>query len=102
MTYKLVYFELWKEVLDLMGKREHLTESGLLKLIIIKSLFKKGLNSDLLNSFPELEKKSCKVPAYSPSLHFMNNAWLTGFINADGTFGLNVSQNSVNSKKKIR
>ena len=98
MTYKLIYFKLWKEVLDLMGKKEHLTESGLLKIISIKSLFKKGLNSDLLNSFPELTK-SFKVPDYLPSLHLINKAWLTGFINADGTFGLNISQNSVNSKK---
>lgn len=38
MTYKLSYFKLWVEVLDIMSKREHLTESGLLKIVSIKSL----------------------------------------------------------------
>ena len=39
MTYKLVYFKLWVEVLDIMSKNQHLTESGLLKIVSIKSLY---------------------------------------------------------------
>lgn len=100
MTYKLVYFKLWEEVLDLMGKKEHLTKSGLLKIISIKSLFKKGLNLDLLSSFPDVKHADCRVnsPVYLPSLHLLNNAWLTGFISADGTFGLIVTTNSVSNQ----
>ena len=39
MTYKLVYFKLWVEILDIMSKNQHLTESGLLKIVSIKSLY---------------------------------------------------------------
>ena len=55
---------------------------------------------DLLSSFPEVKHADCRVnsPAYLPSLNLLNNAWLTGFINADGTFGLIVSQNSINNQ----
>ena len=31
----------------------------------------------------------------------MNLTWLTGFINADGTFGLNLSKNSITQKVKV-
>lgn len=86
-----------------MGKKEHLTESGLLKIISLKSLFKKGLNLDLTSSFPDVKHEGCRVnsPAYLSSLHLLNKAWVlckTGFINADCTFGLIVSQTSVNNK----
>jgi hypothetical protein len=99
MTYKLIYFKLWVEVLDIMSKRGHLTRSGLLKIVSIKSLFKKGLNSNLFNSFPGIEV--LQAPSYSPSLHLLNPTWLTGFINADGTFGLNISKNSSTQKFKV-
>ena len=58
---------------------------------------------DLLSSFPEVKHADCRVnsPAYLSSLHLLNNAWMftqTGFINADGTFGLFVSKNSINNQ----
>ena len=31
----------------------------------------------------------------------MNLTWLTGFISADGTFGLNLSKNSITQKVKV-
>ena len=74
MTYKSVYFKIRVEVLNLKGKKEHLTKSGLLKIISIKSLFKKGLNLDLLCSFPDVKHADCRVnsPAYLPSLHVLS------------------------------
>ena len=50
LTYKLVYFQLWSSVLDIMVKNEHLTLEGLLKIIAFKAQFKKGLSvSKLIN-----------------------------------------------------
>lgn len=51
MTYKLVYFKLWSQVLDIMEKGDHLTKLGLLQIVNIKASFKKGLNSKLLEFF---------------------------------------------------
>lgn len=42
-----------------------------------------------------------QTPSYSPPIHLLNPTWLTGFINADGTFGLNISKNSITQKFKI-
>ena len=42
---------LWEEVLDLMRKKEHLTASGLLKIVAIKFTFKKGIDSYLFPFF---------------------------------------------------
>ena len=76
-----------------------MTESGLLKIVAIKSLLKKGLNSNLLSAFPGIE--SLKTPSYSPPIHLLNPTWLSGFINADRTFGLNLSKNSITQKVKV-
>lgn len=88
-TYKLVYFQLWCKVLDLMEQKQHLTLEGLSEIIGIKSQFKKGLSPLLKASFPKhLEYVK---PAYEPDLNKINSQWLTGFINSDGHFGLVVS-----------
>lgn len=97
MTYKLIYFKLWVDVLDLMIKKDHLTESGLLKIIAIKFSFKKGINSNLIHSFPNI--KPLLQYDYNLSIHLMNNAWLTGFINTDGSFGIYISKNSSDHSK---
>jgi len=47
MTYKLVYFNLWSNVLDIIQTGDHLTDEGLHKIIYIKAAFKKGLNLNL-------------------------------------------------------
>ena len=68
-----------------------MTESGLLKIVAIKSLFKKGLNSNLLSAFPGIE--SLKTPSYSPPIHLLNPTWLSGFISAEGCFNALVQLN---------
>ena len=47
MTYKLVYFQLWCSVLELIEKGEHLTLNGLLKIVGFKAPFKMGLSKAL-------------------------------------------------------
>ena len=60
------------------GKKRTFNNSGLLKIVAIKFTFKKGIDSDLVSFFPNIQPVS--LPSYNPSLHLMNNAWLTGFI----------------------
>ena len=45
LTYKLVYFSLWTIVLDIMGKGEHLSPEGLLKIVSTKLNLKRGYPS---------------------------------------------------------
>ena len=36
LTFKLVHFQLWCKILDILLKKEHLTKDGLLKVIALK------------------------------------------------------------------
>jgi len=67
-----------------MQKREHTNMKGLLKIISLKALFKKGLSPMLISNFPDLI--SAKIPPYLPNLNLMNIQWLVGFTNAEGHF----------------
>jgi hypothetical protein len=53
-----------------MKNKNHLTESGLLNIVNIKTVFKKGLNSNLLKAFPNY--KPVIIPDYKPNLDLMN------------------------------
>jgi hypothetical protein len=96
MTYKLVYFNLWSMVLNLMEKKEHLTESGLNKILAIKFSFKYGANSKLRTLFPNITPIT--LPAYNPPLQLINKSWLSGFMTADGTFGIQLTKKQYVSK----
>lgn len=92
LTYKLVYFQLWSAVLDIMAKDEHLTLEGLLKIIALKALFKKGLSELLLTNFPNIIPAT--KPPFEPNLSLMNINWLCGFFNSDGHFGLRIRKSN--------
>ena len=49
---KLINFQLWSRVLDLVVARQHLTMGGLLLIVAIKSHFPPGLSSMLATTFP--------------------------------------------------
>lgn len=89
LTYKLVNFQLWSKVLNLMEQKQHLNTNGLSEIISIKSQFKMGLSPLLQTSFPN--HKEYVKPAYIPDFNKIKRAdaiqWLTGFINSDGHFG---------------
>jgi hypothetical protein len=86
MTYKLVYFKLWSQIINIILLEEHQTYSGLLKIIALKAHFKMGLSKLLLKHFSNFTP--LKSPNYKPNFNLMNIYWLGGFINADGSFSL--------------
>jgi hypothetical protein len=88
MTYKLVHFKLWCEVIDLILAKEHLTLTGFNKLIALKAHSPKGLSEMLTLNFPNYNPINC--PEYNPDLTKMNIHWIAGFMNADGSFGVSL------------
>lgn len=91
-TYKLVYFQLWSMIIDLVQAKQHLTWLGLLKIVGIKEHFKGGLSEKLLLNFPNYIPIS--PPVYNPLLFLMNIHWICGFINSDGSFSLSVRKSA--------
>ena len=54
ITKKRADFELFKRVLELKNRQEHLTPEGLIKIISIKASMNKGLSEDLQTAFPNV------------------------------------------------
>jgi len=54
ITQKRADFELFKQVVDLMNQKEHLTPEGLQKIIAIKGSINLGLPEKLKDSFPNI------------------------------------------------
>lgn len=53
-TQKRADFELFKQVVELIQAKEHLTEKGLLKIISIKASMNNGLSEELEVAFPNI------------------------------------------------
>jgi len=54
VTNKKADFLLFKSIIDLICKKEHLTITGLTKIVNIKASMNKGLSSELYKSFPNV------------------------------------------------
>lgn len=94
MTYRLVYFTLWCDMLDLIENKSHTTIEGLNKLINIKASFPQGLTNSLKESYTNAggEIYPVTLPEYNPVLSNLNYWWLSGFINTDGSFFFTLTQ----------
>jgi hypothetical protein len=54
VTQKRADFEYFKEILDLMDRKEHTTTLGLEKIVALRANMNKGLPTGLAESFPNL------------------------------------------------
>lgn len=66
MTYKIVYFNIWSQVLDIMLAGDHLTDEGLNRIIALRKFMKLGINKNLQSDYPVLH--STEEPVYAPQL----------------------------------
>jgi hypothetical protein len=67
ITQKLADYILFKRVLELMNRQEHLTLEGLNKVVAIKASINKGLSSELKKAFPDI------IPAPIPLIESTEN-----------------------------
>ena len=82
-TQKFGDFELFKQALDLVQNKEHLTTEELKKIISIRASINLGLPDELKTSFPEI------MPVNRPIIKNIINYdpyWLAGFTSAEGSF----------------
>jgi hypothetical protein len=87
ISYRLVIFDLWCEMLNIIEKKAHLTNEGLTQLLRIKAAFPKGLTNKIKIAFPKTI--AVNLPEYRPILSNLNYFWIAGFINTDGSFFFN-------------
>jgi LAGLIDADG endonuclease len=90
LTYKLVHFNLWSTVLNMLIVEGKLNFDLINIIIGYRAHFKLGISEALLKAFPNYIKLA--APVYLPDLSIMDMHWLAGFINADGSFSLSVNK----------
>ncbi|RPB18024.1 homing endonuclease, partial [Terfezia boudieri ATCC MYA-4762] len=76
ITQKRADFELFKQTLELINRKEHLTEEGLTKILSIRASVNNGLSDDLKTAFPNI------IPVARPQVElpiYINPHWLAGF-----------------------
>ena len=97
ITQKQADYELFKQVFDFISRKEHLTLSGLQKLVAVRASMNKGLSDELKAAFPNItpvQRPLVKVPTDS-----INPYWLAGFASGEACFFVNVASNK--SKARI-
>lgn len=91
LTNKGADFLLFKSIIQLMNKGEHLTIEGLSKILNFKAYLNLGLSESLVNSFPNI------IPADIPLVEcqeIKDSNWLAGFVSDhfEGCFGINITK----------
>ena len=91
ITQKWSDYQLFKQVVELMKGREHLTMEGLQKIVSIKAVLNKGLPDNLKAAFSGI------VPAIRPQVMskiILNPYWISGFVSGEGCFFLVLKKSS--------
>lgn len=87
LTHKNADYELFKQVVSLISKGEHLTLSGLQKIVNIKaSMNFKTLSDKLSAAFPNT------APVNRPTVipKVPNSGWVSGFVDGEACFYINI------------
>lgn len=87
---KSIYFQLWCKVLDILITNKDLDLKKFITILSIKTVFPKGLNKNLVSLYPNII--SIEKPEFIPSKEELNPYWIAGFVNGDGSFGLNYTK----------
>ena len=99
ITQKQADYLLFKKVIELMEKKEHLTIVGIKNIINIRASMNLGLTSVLRESFPNFES------AIRPVIHdneIPDSYWMAGFVSGEGLFYISIVNNKKFNKKYIQ
>jgi len=99
LSKKRADFELLKQAFVLVQNKEHLTPSGLEKIIAIKAIINKGLSEELKANFPKV------IPVEIPVVEntFLPDPnWLAGFTSAEGCFLVRVYKSKTKTGEAVK
>lgn len=83
---KVVSYYLFKEVVNLMVKREHITLPGFGKVLAYKAAAKKGLEAKIFNLFKDITPHNVENVFLTDSRSTLEPEYISGFVGADGSF----------------
>lgn len=85
---KSIDFYLWSQCVEVMVNKEHLTLSGLNKIVSIKCALNKGLSESLKIAF---DVKPLNRPKYESNNINLDPDWVSGFSEGDGSLFVTIS-----------
>lgn len=97
ITQKRTDYELFKRILLLMDKKEHLSKAGFEELISIRSSLNLGLADNIQAEFPNI------IPCHRPLVEnseIPHPQWIAGFTTGEGSFIVLVRPESTNNNKE--
>lgn len=86
ITKKRADFELFKQIVEIISRGEHLTTKGLQQIVNLRASMNNGLSDKLKEAFPNTE------PVQRPSVvaqEIKDPHWLAGFTDGEGCFFIN-------------
>jgi hypothetical protein len=86
ITQKWADFELFKQVVEMMNRKEHLTLEGLHKIVGIRASINNGSSDTLKSVFPNISSVLRPVVV---DQEIKDPKWLVGFTSGDGSFLIN-------------
>jgi len=90
-TDKLADYLLWKEVVMMMQRGEHLTLEGLQSIAKIRASLNKGLSPALQESFPNSTPVSRYISKEKSFIYAnLHPQWVAGFISGEGSFSVDL------------
>jgi hypothetical protein len=91
ITQKYADFILFKMIVEIINRKEHLSNEGLRKIVGIRASMNLGLSESLKVAFPSL------IPVSRPQVEFkgiLDPHWLAGFVDGEGCFYIIVTKSS--------
>lgn len=92
-TNKYSDYLLFKEVVMMMQRREHLTAKGLQKIVNIRASLNKGLTLLLSEAFPNTV--ALARPLLPPLSVKLDPQWVAGFTSGDGCFKISIRESKL-------
>lgn len=100
ITKKLYAYVLFKEALNLISNKQHLTLAGLHEIVSIKAGMKLGLSESLKTAFQNIEPRLL-FSTNTPAADFMlKPEWVAGFAAAEGCFFVNIFKSPTHKLKQ--
>ena len=90
LTHKYSDYLLFKQVVELMQSKKHLTEEGLYKIVDFKASLNRGLSEELQIAFPDVTPIARS--SLSDDQKILTLSWLSGFASAEGCFFIHISK----------
>jgi hypothetical protein len=87
ITKKQADFELFKQIVEMLSRKEHLTREGLQQIVNLRASINDGLSDELKSAFPNTKQTS------RPKVEFEgipDPNWVSGFASAEACFLVNI------------